>query len=223
LLFGSRTIISTDGSPAVRTHCPRCNQEGEFLAKSYRTWFTVFFIPIFPVSSRTSFTQCPHCGAQFPFSGEELRDRVSVAGQQQNQRAIALYNSMRNSPANSITLNELMTVYATMQEFDQAISAANTFPDALSSSEQCMTTLGRVYLAQNRHDDALKWFDAAVARNAMLGEAQYYKALTHMLKTPPQYPQTIAAARAARNAGHPQAEGLLREAEEKSRGANAVE
>lgn len=220
LLFGSRAIVSTEPSPGVRTHCPRCNQEADFLAKSVRTWFTAFFIPIFPVSGRTHFTQCPNCGAQFPFSADELRDRVSAAGQQQNQRAITLYNSMRNSPANSITLNELMTVYATMQEFDQAISASQAFPDALNSSEQCMTTLGRVYLARNKHDEALKWFDVAVSRNPMLGEAQYYKALTHLLKQPPEFADAIAAARAARTAGYPQAEGLLREAEEKARAAD---
>jgi tetratricopeptide (TPR) repeat protein len=222
LFFGTRTNVSNEPSPNVHTHCPRCGQEADFLAKSTRTWFTLFFIPIFPVSARSYFTQCSRCSAQFPFSAEELRSRVSAAGQQQNQRAISLYNSLRNSPANSITLNELMTVYATMQEFDQAISAASAFPDALNSSEQCMTTLGRVYLAQNRHDEALQWFNAATVRNAMLGEAQYYKALTHMLKSPPEFAQAIAAARAARNAGYPQAEALLREAEEKARGTDVA-
>ncbi len=104
---------------------------------------------------------------------------------------------MRSSPLNSVALNQLMTMYATMKEFDQAASAARDFPQALQASEQCMSTLGRVYLGMNRHDEALRWFDEAIARNPQLGEAQYYKALTHLLTEPPQVERAIAAARAA--------------------------
>ncbi len=218
LLFGSKTIISSEPGPTVRTQCPRCSAEVDFQAKSFRTWFTIFFIPIFPMSGKTTFSQCPQCGAQFPVSAEELRHRVSAVDQQHHERTISLYNSLRNSPANSITLNELLTLYGSMKDFDAAISAAGEFPDALNSSEQCMTTLGRIYLAQDRHDEALRWFDAAVARNDMLADAQYYKALTHLLKQPPDYSAAITAARAARRAGHPQGEAILREAEQKAGG-----
>ena len=111
-----------------------------------------------------------------------------------------------------------MTLYASINQLDSAISAAAEFPQALQASEQCMTTLGRVYLAQNRFAEALQWFDAAVARNSTLGEAQYYKALAHLLSTPPDARQAVAAARGARSAGYPNAEALLREAEVKARG-----
>ena len=188
-------------------------------ARSVRGWFTLFFIPLFPISGRRSFTQCPHCGAQFSVTPDELRRRVASNDAQMNQQAIGLYNSLRSSPANSITLDQLMKMYASMKEFDQAISAAAEFPQALHNSEQCMTTLGRVYLAQNKFAEALQWFDAALARNRELGEANYYKALSHLLSTPPDYPAAIAAARAARGAGYPQAEALLKEAEGKARGA----
>ena len=56
-------------------------------------------------------------------NADELRSRVSSNEQQQSQEAIGLYNSLRASPANSITLNQLMTMYASMKEFDQAIGA----------------------------------------------------------------------------------------------------
>jgi len=219
VLFGVRTIVSNDRSPPVRTVCPRCGHEVDMLAKGARTWFTLFFIPVFPVSGRRPFTQCPNCSAQFAVAPEELRRRVAVSDQQQNQQAIALYNSLRASPANSITLDQLMKVYASMKEYDQAVSAAAEFSQALHNSEQCMVTLGRVYLAQNKFEDALKWFDAAIARNALLGEAQYYKGVAHMLATPPDYPAAIAAARTARAAAYPQADALLREAESKARGS----
>jgi len=217
ILFGSRSIVSNVPGPTVQTVCPRCAHHVAMQAKSYRTWFTLFFIPVFPVSGSTRFTECPNCRARFNVSPEELQARLARAGQQQNQQAIALYNSLRASPANSVTLNDLMQLYASMQEFDQAVAAARDFPKALNSSEQCMTTLGRVLLAQNRFPEAIQWFDAALARNPALGEAAYHKALAHMLTTPPEMDKSIAAARTARNAGYPNAEALLQEAEARAR------
>jgi predicted Zn-dependent protease len=81
-----------------------------------------------------------------------------------------------------------------------------------------MSTLGRVYLAANRRPEAIRWFDAALARNASLGEAHYYKAVALLTNDPPDYTAAVAAARQARNAGFPNADELLREAETKARG-----
>jgi len=220
ILFGSRRITSDDAAaPPVRTVCPSCNREVDMQGRSFRSWFTLFFIPLFPISGRSPFSQCPQCGAQFRVSPEQLRHRVSMGEAQQNQQAIGLYNSLRASPANSITLDQLMKMYASMKDFDAAIAAASEFSQALHSSEQCMTTLGRVYLARNEFAQAIQWFDAAVQRNPELGEGHYYKGLSHLLTTPPDYSAAIAAARAARAAGYPGAAELLKEAESKARGS----
>jgi tetratricopeptide (TPR) repeat protein len=220
LLFGTRPIISTDTSAApVHTVCPRCGRRSDIVGKSYRTWFTLFFIPVFPVSGARRFSECGTCGAQFEVATDALAARVAESEREQSQRAIALYNSLRASPANAVTLNELMTLYATIGEHGQAVSAANQFPDALNSSEQCMTTLGRVYLDMNRHAGAIHWFDAALVRNPLLGESQFHKAVAHLTSTPPDYAKAVAAARAARSAGVPQADELLRDVEERARGA----
>jgi tetratricopeptide (TPR) repeat protein len=217
LLFGTRAIQSNDSVPPVRTVCPNCHQNADIVGRSYRQWFTIFFIPIFPISGSTRFSQCSACGAQFKLPAEELGQNLAEAQREQSQRAIALYNSLRNSPANSVTLNELMTMYAGLGEFDQATSAAGQFPDALNNSEQCMTTLGRVYLAQNKHAEAIQWFDAALARNDQLGEAHFHKAIAHLTSVPPDYGKAVASARAARSAGFPNADALLRDAEAKAR------
>jgi tetratricopeptide (TPR) repeat protein len=189
------------------------------VARKAQSWFSLFFIPIFPISGSAPFCQCSVCGATFAVPAEELRRRLADAERGQHQRAIGLYNSLRTSPANSVTLNELMALYAALNEHDQAISAAGEFQQALHASEQCMTTLGRVYLAKDDYSSALQWFDAAVVRNPALGEAQYYKAVAHLLAAPPDLPKAIAAARAARAANYPNAEAVLRDAEEKARRA----
>ena len=219
LLFGSKNVISTDHStPPLRTVCPRCNNEAEIIGKHYRPWFTLFFLPVFPIGGAKRFSECSNCGAQFPVSPDQLRSRLSVSEQQQSQEAIGLYNSLRASPANSITLNQLMMLYASMKEYAQAVGAANDFPQALQNSEQCMATLGRVYLACNDFENALRWFDAALARNPHLGEAHYYKGVALMMQSPPDPQRAAASARAARNAGYPNADALLKEAESKARG-----
>lgn len=183
----------------------------------YRVWFTLFFIPVFPVSGAKHFSKCDACGSEFPVPVGELASRVANADREQSQRAIAMYNSLRNSPANSVTLNELMTLYASMGEYDQAISAASEFTQALHNSEQCMTTLGRVYLVKNQHREAIRWLEAAVARNPALGEAQYFLGVAHLTNQPPDPGNAIVAARAARAAGYPRADELLREAEARAR------
>ena len=219
LLFGTRAIVRDDlDSHGVEAVCPRCNQRAQIAGKIYRNWFTVFFIPIFPISGAQRFSQCSNCGAQFPIEARQLGSQVAAAERDQSQRAIQLYNSLRNSPGNSITLNELMTLYAALNDFEQAISAARQFPQALENSEQAMVTLGRIYLAKNENSEAIRYFDQAIARNETLGEAHYYKGVAHLTAATPDYTQAAAAARAARANGDPGADQLLREAESRLRG-----
>ena len=162
LLFGTKMIASDDpDGRAVSAVCPNCGQRAEIVPRRYRNWFTLFFLPLFPIGGSKPFSQCSHCSAQFPVEARQLGNQVAASEQQTSQRAIALYNSLHKSPANAVTLNELMGVYASMQEYDQAIAAAEQFPQALESSEQCMVTLGRLYLAKDDHAEAIRWFDRA--------------------------------------------------------------
>ncbi|HSI34609.1 MAG TPA: zinc-ribbon domain-containing protein [Tepidisphaeraceae bacterium] len=219
LLFGSRNIVSDDRSvQPVQAVCPNCNQQATIVGKTYRNWFTLFFLPVFPMGKATAFSQCTNCGGQFPVTVDDLRRGLARNDRATNQEAIALYNSMRTSPANAITLNQLMLMYAGMNEYDQAISAAREFPAALDASEQCMCTLGRVYLAAEKRPEAIGWFATAIARNPQFGEAHYYKAIAHLTSTPPEFAAAVSHARAARSAAYPNADALLKEAESKARG-----
>lgn len=218
ILFGTRRMVRDDGQ-GVAAVCPHCGRKAMFQPKSVRSWFTLFLVPIFPIGGRQQMSQCGNCGTVFRLSPEELSQRVASGQQQQMQQAIQLYNSLRASPANSITLNNLMLLYLQLRELDQAVSAANEFRAALDASEQCMTTLGRVLMEQGQREQAIRWFDAALARNPMLGEASYCKAVALMTLVPPDYAGATAAARAARSAGLAEADALLREIENRSRTA----
>jgi tetratricopeptide (TPR) repeat protein len=210
--MGTRRIVSKDGAP-VEAVCPNCKQRALFQPQTARSWFTFFLIPIFPVGGKITLSQCGNCRMQFRLSPSALASTVEASQQKQMQQAIQMYNSLRASPANSVTLNNLMLLYLELHEMDQAISAANEFPQALNASEQCMTTLGRVLMAGANHAEAIKWFDAALARNPMLGEAAYCKAVALMNLVPPDFPAAKAAARTARTAGMTGADNLLRDIE----------
>ncbi len=215
-MFGSRNVFRNTGE-VVQSICPRCNQLANFQGKSYRTWFTLFFIPIFPVSGQKTFCECSNCRGQFKLTLEQLKARLQQSQQASMQQSIQMYNSLRASPANSVTLNNLMLLYLQLHEYDQAISAANEFQTALNASEQCMSTLGRVLIEQKRFPEAIRWFDAALARNSTLGEAAYCKAIAMMSLQPPDLAGAAAAGRMARTAGFPGADGLLREIDNRSR------
>jgi tetratricopeptide (TPR) repeat protein len=217
LFFGTKPVTRDEPGPRVTTRCPKCEQIAELIPRSYRQWFTIFFLPVFPIGPKMVFSQCANCSTTFRVPPQQIKDQVQQVDESQRQRAIALYNSLRASPANAVTLNELMALYAGLNEFEEAVSAAKMFPAALDSSEQCMTTLGRVYLAMGRHDEAVRWFDQAIARNAFFGDAQYFKAAAYYGRLPPDLEAAQAAARAARSAGHPNADMLLRDIEQKLR------
>ena len=219
LFFGTRPITKDEPGPRVTTRCPKCEQTAELIPRSFRQYFTLFFIPVFPIGPKMMFSQCSNCSTTFRVPAQQIKSQVDQVDDAQRQRAIGLYNSLRASPANAVTLNELMTLYAGMNDFEEAISAASTFPAALDSSEQCMTTLARIYLAMGRHEDAVVWFDKAIDRNPLFGDAQYFKAVALTTGASPDFETAQTAARAARNAGHPNADLLLRDIEQKLRDA----
>jgi tetratricopeptide (TPR) repeat protein len=217
LFFGTRPITKDEPGPRITTRCPQCEQMAELIPRSYRQWFTLFFVPVFPIGPKMLFSQCALCSTTFRVPPDQIKSQVDQVDDAHRQRAIGMYNSLRVSPANAVTLNELMSLYAGMNEFDEAISAARTFPAALDASEQCMTTLGRVYLAMGRHAEAVAWFDKAIERNGMCADAQYFKALALSTQPVPDLSAAQTAARHARTAGHPNADLLLRDIENRLR------
>ena len=221
ILFGSKNVVGDDPAaapPPGDAKCPRCGQAGRLSAKRVRRWFTAFFVPVFPIGPARRFTQCGHCGATFAASTAQVAEGVARADAKQVQRGIALYNSLRASPANSVTLNELLTLYGSIGEAGQAISAAAEFPAALDASEQCMVTLGRIHAQAGDTAAAVRWFDAAVARNPDLGEAYYQRATAYLNAVPPDLDRAVASARSARRVDYPGAADLARDLEARVRG-----
>ena len=56
--FGKRTVAYL-GSAGTRV-CPNCGNRAEWSSLRVRTWFTLFFLPVFPYKTRYVAT-CPVC------------------------------------------------------------------------------------------------------------------------------------------------------------------
>ena len=71
IVFGTKTITKDMG--VVGTYeCSRCHNVSEWRFMQYRYWFTLFFIPVIPVSGKHEYLQCPVCSQAYsvPKDGE---------------------------------------------------------------------------------------------------------------------------------------------------------
>ena len=146
ILFGWRTIAPKHGLPQ-RLVCPECKEEWLFVGRLRRTWFTMFFIPVFPLDRAEEgehICQCTGCKATFDYPLEQMARKAGARGGGDWQDAIRLYNDLRDNPSDSATLLKLIETYESMNEPGEAVTAARHFPEALRASEACQKALERV-------------------------------------------------------------------------------
>jgi hypothetical protein len=63
IIWGSRGITSTSGQG--RFYCPSCDGERNYQAKRLRRFFTLYFIPIFPMGTISEWVECVACHGAF--------------------------------------------------------------------------------------------------------------------------------------------------------------
>ena len=61
ILYGTKVKSKEIGQTKEVCSCGHCNNTSIWTLYNNRRWFTLFFIPIFPLSS-TKFLECPVCG-----------------------------------------------------------------------------------------------------------------------------------------------------------------
>lgn len=213
IFFGWRTLTSQRPEAPVNTVCPACRQHTTIVPVRARDWFTLFFIPVFPISGAKQYIKCTTCQTCFDIDIEQFRRSASIPDQRNLQQCIALYNTLRESPKDSVLLNRLLEMYAGLREFGEALAAGRHFPEALNDSAQCLTTYGKVLLASGNAPEALKYFQRALEKNKALAEAHFYTAVAHLSSMPPNPDAAIASARTAAVNGQPNTAEFIRQAE----------
>ncbi len=72
LIWGSRGLTSTHDHG--RFYCPQCNRDNTaYTLKGVRSWFTLYFIPIFPIGSPEMYVECSRCAGTFKEAVLDLR------------------------------------------------------------------------------------------------------------------------------------------------------
>jgi transcription elongation factor Elf1 len=46
-------------------NCPNCHRDAMTAAYQSRRWFTLFFIPVFPIGAKRTLARCGLCGYQY--------------------------------------------------------------------------------------------------------------------------------------------------------------
>jgi len=70
IIWGSRNKIHEEG--IINYVCLVCT-EPQVTVCSYRSWFTLFFIPVFPTESKKYFLSCANCENSY-----KIKDDVNI-------------------------------------------------------------------------------------------------------------------------------------------------
>jgi hypothetical protein len=164
ILFGTRTIVSRDDREPAKAACPQCRQQTQMIPMKSRQWFTLFFIPVLPLSKGKPICQCQSCGAQFYADIDALRQARVESDSGALQHAIGLFNDMREAPHDPVRLHQMMSAYCALGEFREAVNSARHFPVALQSSEACMVLMAQACSRIGDHAQARLWSEQALAK-----------------------------------------------------------
>lgn len=81
IVYGTRRMKKTLAHSGLLT-CTTCSQPNYFEVVRERVWVTLFWIPIFPVSSKY-FQVCPHCSCAYPMDKRDAKALAQAAKEQQ--------------------------------------------------------------------------------------------------------------------------------------------
>ena len=72
IIFGAKTVKTpVKNGLNLRKYCDRCRLLSDLREHSFRQYFTLFFIPVFPISKGESSLVCNRCGASFYIQPED--------------------------------------------------------------------------------------------------------------------------------------------------------
>ena len=96
MIIGIRPVVIRRGTVTIGRCCPRCGGRRDCRKITWRNYFTLFFIPLFPVGTEKSGYECITCGLPVEGrdgergwrAGEAAYDGVGEAGPPAGERSI---------------------------------------------------------------------------------------------------------------------------------------
>jgi transcription elongation factor Elf1 len=79
IIWGLRSRSKSLGQRTL--NCPNCHRDAMTAAVQSRRWFTLFFIPLFPISAKKTIARCGLCGFQYEVSSDQAEALFGAAAQ----------------------------------------------------------------------------------------------------------------------------------------------
>ncbi len=124
IIFGTRGLkTKVSSEPPLTNQCPNCS--GTLYLKNYKRWFTLFFIPIFPINTVDTFYECGNCKSAY---SEKIRD---ILNQNTDEKDKAIEEGKRlfaKALAASMTHMAMIDGDYAKEEEREIIDTINNFP-----------------------------------------------------------------------------------------------
>lgn len=78
IIFGWGHQTTKNFGPTFKNHCSHCNNDDYWTLARYITWFTLFFIPVLPYSTKY-FLSCPVCQYGLTLNSEQVAQFKPIA------------------------------------------------------------------------------------------------------------------------------------------------
>jgi hypothetical protein len=147
-IVGWRVLTLKEKKPEVRGKCPACGvEDARLIGRIRRAWFTMFFIPIVPldrIDRAQRLSQCRECKEMFDLTIEQLARKAGAGSRNSFADAIAMYNRLRDEPANGQLMLQLLKAYEALGEPGEAESAARQYPKAVEAEPACAVLLANL-------------------------------------------------------------------------------
>ena len=71
IIWGTKVFRKVIGKSSYVNECQHCHNEVTYEISSVWRWFTIFWIPLFPISRKKYFLACPICGYGYDITKEQ--------------------------------------------------------------------------------------------------------------------------------------------------------
>lgn len=163
IIFGVRGRLHTTSSGSF--FCPRCNADRQYRLRGARRWFTLFFIPIFPVTGvKNVHVHCETCDGNFADSVLNLPTTDALRDLQAT--------SFRNCAIAVLKSGDPASVLARAAAIDALDGYGATLDDAaldadLTTSDPTQMSVYAAPIAQRLNDRGREQFFAGCAQVAL--------------------------------------------------------
>ena len=141
IIFGTTGLKTKvkDEEPLINS-CPNCS--GDLQMKKHTRWFTLFFIPIFPVNTLDSFYECNSCSSAYATKIKTILTETTESKEHAIERAKNLYANALVAAMTHMAIIDEDFAAEEEREIDDVINNFPQYQDELRSTKKMVIENG---------------------------------------------------------------------------------